>query len=815
MTLEAQLEIEADMIGSGVQRYLAATARAEDAGRASDTSYGAAFINTHLRLVAGEIIKRIELASSTNSSRHVKGAAYWRALKNMDAHVLAFITLRSVIDAAISQETQLRTVLSIGERVQDEVRLRQFQKADEELFDKVIKGLKYRNAKSYDFQRNSLIHQARYNVDGSKKNIELFEWNKEHKIKVGGLLLDVTIATTKHVSIESVRVHAKTVSTVKIGDELAEWIQNHKEAMGVLFPSWAPMVVQPNDWSASGGGFMTPDAQKACKFMVTKRTGNAKGQLRTLGQANLSRVYEAVNHLQKTRWCVNARVLDVAQQVWELGLGTGMPSTIKTQMPAFPFHAEWRKETGTAIELKIFEDWKQRCSMLYTQEGERLGQCAMVSRVLTMAERFKDYPELFYVWHLDFRSRMYAMASGMSPQGADVGKALLMFAEGKRLGERGEFWFKVLGANLYGKDKVSYTDRAAWVDSESKWLASVAADPIGMRNVWGAADKPYAFLAWCLEYARYCTEGQDFVSHLPVGLDGTCNGLQHYSAMLRDVVGGTATNLVDAETPSDIYGQVAAVVIKKLKEANTSVAKRWLEFGIDRTVCKRPVMTLPYGSTKQSCREYLYQSYAERKTNLFGPAEVGDAITYLTNVVWEAIGEVVIAARAAMQWLQKVSGALYKASAPMVWTTPSGFVVHQEIRKTEVIKVETVLMGRTQITLREETPRIDPSKQRTGIAPNFVHSMDASHLVATVLKAKELGINDIAAIHDDYGTYAADTDAFHKIIRETFVEQYSVNRLELLKQELNERYPDAKIPDPPKPGDLDLNEVLKSKYFFG
>jgi DNA-directed RNA polymerase len=37
---------------------------------------------------------------------------------------------------------------------------------------------------------------------------------------------------------------------------------------------------------------------------------------------------------------------------------------------------------------------------------------------------------------------------------------------------------------------------------------------------------------------------EEFVSHLPVAFDGSCNGLQNYSMMLRDEVGGAATNLV-------------------------------------------------------------------------------------------------------------------------------------------------------------------------------------------------------------------------------------------------------------------------------
>src|SRR5436309_2711073 len=48
-----------------------------------------------------------------------------------------------------------------------------------------------------------------------------------------------------------------------------------------------------------------------------------------------------------------------------------------------------------------------------------------------------------------------------------------------------------------------------------------------------------------------------FRSHLPVSMDGTCNGYQHLSAMGRDPIGGSATNLIPADQPEDMYQEVA------------------------------------------------------------------------------------------------------------------------------------------------------------------------------------------------------------------------------------------------------------------
>ena len=43
-------------------------------------------------------------------------------------------------------------------------------------------------------------------------------------------------------------------------------------------------------------------------------------------------------------------------------------------------------------------------------------------------------------------------------------------------------------------------------------------------------------------------------------MDGTCNGLQYYAALGRDVKGGKSVNLIPSDLPQDVYGQVLEIV---------------------------------------------------------------------------------------------------------------------------------------------------------------------------------------------------------------------------------------------------------------
>ena len=106
---------------------------------------------------------------------------------------------------------------------------------------------------------------------------------------------------------------------------------------------------------------------------------------------------------------------------------------------------------------------------------------------------------------------------------------------------------------------------------------------------------------------------------------------------------------------------------------------------------------------------------------------------------------------------------------------------------------------------------MNKSRQANGIAPNFVHSLDACHLMMTIIKAKDkYGIEDFSVVHDSFGTHACDIEQLGIILRETFVDLYGdTNVLETFKQEQK-----LELPDLPKFGTLDIKEVLDSEFFF-
>jgi DNA-directed RNA polymerase len=391
---------------------------------------------------------------------------------------------------------------------------------------------------------------------------------------------------------------------------------------------------------------------------------------------------------------------------------------------------------------------------------------------------------------------------------------------------------KVHLANCYGEDKVAMRDRLRWVDQNYTKIVACAEDPIANRW-WMDADKPFQFLAACFEFAGYDAEGNNYVCSLPIQVDGSCNGLQHYAAMLRDPVSGAHVNLVPAPKPADIYAEVATHVEGVLRtytsrtasnadeQAQIDIAKTWLKYGISRAMTKRPVMVLPYGGTREAVKVYVEQYVHEQHDagvkRPFTNRELRRAVIFLSDIIWRVMGAVVVGPRTAMDWLQSASKTLAAELLPINWTTPSGFLVMQRYPNIEARRVKTKIGDVcVKLTLNGDKPTLDKRKQAQAIAPNFVHSLDASALMLTIQLCHARGITAFSAIHDSYGTLAADMDTLAQALREVFVEMYAARDVLVdFAKEVSGVLPEGKtLPDLPEKGSLDLAGVLSSEFFF-
>ena len=551
---------------------------------------------------------------------------------------------------------------------------------------------------------------------------------------------------------------------------------------------------------------------------------SSKAYLDRLRGQDMSHEYKAINGLQRTPWTINRPVLEVMRTAWDSGQEwAGLPPRDDLPLPEYPFDKD-PQEMDDA-EKQLFRDWASQRNRLYNFNAKSMSRRLQVERTIQLAEDYAKYPEFYFVWQLDFRSRKYPVESFMSPQVADWGKALIEFNNGFPINDYDDAaWLAIHGANLYGNDKVSFNDRIEWAWNQEDDIVASAENPLDY-TWWTTADKPWQFLSWCFEWYGLLREGWGFYTHLPCSADGSCNGLQHLSAILLDERGGRATNLLPSETPADIYTDVAIraeQLVRQDAEAGHELARKCLEFGIDRSITKRPVMIVPYSGTQHACREYIQEAIADKIEKSGGCSPFGDDLfhvgLYLSKHVWQGINETISSARAVMDYVKEIGSYYAQANKHMEWVTPTNFLVVQPYFNTKKRLIKTHIDGNlVYLSYQQELQdSVNKSRISTGASPNFIHSLDAAALTLTVNKCLDANMGDFSMVHDSYGTHSPNMPIMSQILREEFVKMYQDNDvLGQLRDHACQTLGDTSLPMPPSKGNLDLSKVLESYYFFG
>lgn len=821
-TIHDQLAWEELMVQHGVDRYRAQQDAAAEGERPDETSAGSRLLRAYVLQISDHL--RLYLAGNHPDGR--RRSKYAKLVETINTDKTAMVALKAVIASMYNPQSLQTLFISVGRSVEDELRFTKFHAEHGAYYDEIIRAFERRGSENKRYKQRSLS-------DAASAKFEWVPWSKEVRLGVGGLVLSLLTEVCDLVERKQVNLGRNRKEVLLVPTQTClDWVLKHNADMELTNPDRMPCLVAPADWTRiDNGGYYSPLVRSRTQLVKIRGGGSDATERRAaFNSATMPAVYDAVNAMQRTRWSVNTRVLAVMQEVWRKNLSIGMPPSEPYSVGPSPLAADAdpRALAEDSPELAAFNDWKAEAREVYTIEKQRVSKILATARTIRMAVDMSAHSEFYYVYQCDFRGRVYAATSGLSPQGTDHGKALLQFTRGEPLGARGLYWLKVHGANKYGEDKSSYDARVAWIDAQHEQWLLVADDPIAYRDYWKDADKPYQFLAFCFEYAEASRVGAAFRSRLPVALDGSCNGLQHFSAMLRDEVGGRAVNLTPSEVPADIYQEVANVCTRKLiglRSLNTAdhgAAVNWLALFADtgtgsmpRALSKKPVMTLPYGSTRQACTDSVFQWSFATAPDFFEKSTGFRHALYLSPLLWDSIGETVVAARAAMDWVQACAGILAKANLPVQYTSYLGFPVLDASFEFETRCIETHLSGRLQLRIANDTDQLSVRKQRQSSSPNLIHHVDATHLMMCVNAGTEYGIEDFAMIHDDFGVHACQIDAWHSIIREQFITLHTELDVLASFKAVHEARHEITLPALPARGRLDINAVRHAAYFFG
>lgn len=811
MSEDRQIALEEESVSTGVARYNDRLSKLRARGQEDQTKPGFQLV----RRALGPLTEAIE--ADRNVTRRGKVRTAVHLIKGLESEALAFHGLRAMVGCLLISPSYTKLVRIIGKSVVDEINFRRFQ----ELEAKSHKMTQARIKRELGGERKVSIMKRMYSLS----DITPVKWTAAEEVHVGVYILELLIAVTgwaKSVQRSEGRGkgRSKTPRMLEPTQEFLDWLEQAHDSIAGLSPMRMPMVVEPLPWTGPrGGGYLT---DLGGTLSVVKSWNEV--YLDALEEVDMPEVYDALNAIQSTPWRVNRFVLDTARAMWEEGVAVGSQGSeslpareplARMERPTqWQSNAEWKKE-----DFKGYQLWAQRASQVFEENRRLFSKRVSAQSKINLAAKFVDEERIYFPHQMDFRGRVYPVPAFLNPQGDDLAKGLLEFAEGKPLGEEGVAWLMVHIANCFGVDKVSFEERIAWTEAHMDALVDSGFDPVGGERFWMTADDPFLALAACRDLLGWTIEGDEYVSHLPIAMDGTCNGLQNFSALLRDAVGGKATNLVPQDKPADIYTEVMKLVEEKIREdaeAGKPEALRMDGF-IDRKIVKQPVMTQPYGATLAGMRGQIED--AIRRGGNKPSIKVEDMWStcgYVAEVTHDAIGRVVIAARATMDWLQETAKIAASEDYPLRWVTPVGLPVLQDYRQMEAERLLVHIDGlKSNVFIRNRGTKLDRRRQRSSISPNLIHSFDAAHMMKTVNLAAENGVSAFAMIHDSYGCHAADIPLLHQCLRAAFVDMYKPDLLAGFKEEIESQLPESlTLPDLPAHGDLDLDVIHESQYFF-
>ena len=456
-------------------------------------------------------------------------------------------------------------------------------------------------------------------------------------------LIDCNLAKMVKLGVKAEDQYSTAENRLALGtrsNELINRLPNHIQS--ALFEmlkedSRTVMVCPPLDHELDENGIPIPGG--FLEKQLNRRSGtisnhhvhekNCRPRLRLSDTA-----INAVNHLQRTEWTVDAWMVDIASM-------------------AFDEYVENIHESSSELEQLDEPDAAKRARKRMEDTYDSLASQMKLAESL-VSEKFVNSlgNRFWHPWQFDWRGRLYTVSSHLNPQGSDVSKSLIRFADEYPLTQSGLYWLKVHVGGLWWfgniredeavravvfqeeepESKLTFEQRCRLADVllENGTLHQIVSGVDSAIESWRLGERPDVIeKRWIEDESRIFTKKvEDFqrlaaarelvriedqlqsgksteevMCGLPIVQDASCNIYQHASALMRDRQLAERVNVITSpEGIGDIYLDVAHKVKELWEEEGVShalvseFASKQDELAT-RSVAKGPVMVTGYGSS--------------------------------------------------------------------------------------------------------------------------------------------------------------------------------------------------------------------------
>jgi DNA-directed RNA polymerase len=238
--------------------------------------------------------------------------------------------------------------------------------------------------------------------------------------------------------------------------------------------------------------------------------------------------------------------------------------------------------------------------------------------------------------------------------------------------------------------------------------------------------------------------------------------------------------------PKDIYGIIAT----EAGEITQGLVQQTIN-ATGRGGAKNSVMITSYGAREDTCIDNIGKKMDKALAQDVGKA-YNQAISNKTGAVRDFTATI----------KSLVKTAINDGITEINWTTADGFKATTEYNDMEARRVRA---GAFNCVTSKETP-FDDIKTIGAMAPNLIHSIDATHL-RMVINNCDFGL---VTVHDSIGSHPCDFQETALQIRKQFVAVHQYDALSNLCDNLNTDEFDR----PEFLGDYKVEEALEATYIF-
>ena len=768
--ISRQLKRETQQHEEAAKRLRDRTREAHDRSYASSTVYGRKAVKALLAPVSERIKER--MFTLRRGAGAVDAVEVYKHLQNADPAVLALITVKTVLDVLGKEPEPLFQQLTtqVGKNVQLELRMGYYFEQHPDLY----KRTEFFFHKGTGTQQKATVFRRAFN----KHEIHWDRWPNAANHKVGSWLIVAMAEVTGWLQRKTVQAGNKRKRTIRYTPEFLQ----HRDtimaaAESMAFCQW-PMVCPPVDWSNDhAGGYLTESVRQANPLI------RKAGPLASIKQGDIP--LAMLNNLQQVAYRINPFVFMVAEHCYEHKISVGKFRCD----PPMPVPENLLPEDAPDEDVLAYKRARTEAENHNAQLSQKNWR---TTETLYVARKYKDENKFWNCASFDYRGRVYFQNTVLNPQGTDFDKSLLLFADEGPVNEK---WLAIHTATCFGLDKATMDERIEWTRANTSLISAVANEPFD-NHEWREAAEPWCFLAACWEYFHCCIDATKPTSGLPCGVDATASGIQHLAALTACAESAALCNVLPTEKPADAYATVA----NKAKDFLPKRLHEWL----NRKLTKRTVMTTPYGVQESSARNYIRMALKEAGWTY----DADDMKAFVKAIYRQAVPAVFPGPVAVMKWLQQSAlEILDRGDEVITWTSPSGFVIRQDLREIKSVRIDTRLMGGARMNCVVADGYGDPDRahHRSALAPNVIHSFDAALIHLTFYTWE----HPFTVIHDCVLGRSCDMEQMSVWVRHYFAWMYEQPVMQQWANEVGVTLPSDLIRNT-----LDIEQVNQSIYFF-